>query len=94
MQGFEILLMILVLVACQPSKKTQDAPVESEPAAIGNEPKAESIPAPSADQKPRLQTCLAKASPPRLLSETGCVDPKNPAQPAASVVPYDVIAPL
>jgi uncharacterized repeat protein (TIGR03806 family) len=94
MQGFEILLMILVIGACQPSKKTQDSAVESEPAVIGAEPTPEPAPQPSADQKPRLQTCLAKASPPRLLSETGCVDPNNPARPAASVVPYDVIAPL
>ena len=31
---------------------------------------------------------------PRLLSETGCVDPKSPAKPAAGLVPYTVTSPL
>lgn len=93
MQGLEILLVILLFGACQPQKKSQDSSVPSEPA-VTAEPTPEPAPAPSADQKPRLQTCMAKASPPRLLSETGCVDPKNPTQPGASLVPYDIVAPL
>jgi len=31
---------------------------------------------------------------PQLLSQTGCVDPKNPARPAAGLIPYDVNSPL
>jgi uncharacterized repeat protein (TIGR03806 family) len=31
---------------------------------------------------------------PRLLSETGCVDPGDPTRPAAGLIPYDVNAPL
>jgi uncharacterized repeat protein (TIGR03806 family) len=93
MQGLEILLVILLLGACQPQKKTQESHAPSE-AAVAVDPTPEPAPAPSADQKPRLQTCVAKADPPRLLSETGCVDPQNPSQPAASLVPYDVVAPL
>jgi uncharacterized repeat protein (TIGR03806 family) len=31
---------------------------------------------------------------PQLLSETGCVDPKDPTKPAAGLVPYDVSSPL
>jgi uncharacterized repeat protein (TIGR03806 family) len=93
MQGFEILLIILLVGACQPQKKTQENTEASEPAVIA-EPTPEPAPAPSADQKPRLQTCVAKASPARLLSETGCVDSANPTRPAASLVPYDIVAPL
>jgi uncharacterized repeat protein (TIGR03806 family) len=29
-----------------------------------------------------------------VLSETGCVDPQDPTQPAAGLVPYDLISPL
>jgi uncharacterized repeat protein (TIGR03806 family) len=29
-----------------------------------------------------------------LLSETGCVDPQDPTQPAAGLIPYDLISPL
>ena len=32
--------------------------------------------------------------PATLLSETGCVDPADPAQPAAGLIPYDLISPL
>lgn len=31
---------------------------------------------------------------PKLLSETGCVDPADPSRPAAGVIPYDVVSPL
>ena len=31
---------------------------------------------------------------PRLLSDTGCVDPADPTQPAAGVIPYDLNTPL
>ncbi|MBX3217876.1 MAG: PQQ-dependent sugar dehydrogenase [Labilithrix sp.] len=31
---------------------------------------------------------------PRLLSETGCVDPKDPSKPAPGVIPYDLNAPF
>jgi uncharacterized repeat protein (TIGR03806 family) len=31
---------------------------------------------------------------PQLLSQTGCVDPKDPTRPAAGVIPYDVNSPL
>ncbi|HSK04717.1 MAG TPA: PQQ-dependent sugar dehydrogenase [Kofleriaceae bacterium] len=31
---------------------------------------------------------------PRLLSETGCVDPKDPTKPGPGLIPYDVNAPL
>ncbi len=31
---------------------------------------------------------------PQKLSQTGCVDPADPTQPAAGLIPYDVIAPL
>jgi len=31
---------------------------------------------------------------PTLLSQTGCVDPQNPTQPASGLIPYDVNSPL
>jgi uncharacterized repeat protein (TIGR03806 family) len=31
---------------------------------------------------------------PRLLSETGCFDPKDPTRPAAGLIPYEVASPL
>jgi uncharacterized repeat protein (TIGR03806 family) len=31
---------------------------------------------------------------PRLLSETGCVDPTNPMEPSEAMIPFDVAAPL
>ena len=31
---------------------------------------------------------------PQLLSQTGCVDPKDPTKPAAGLIPYDVNSPL
>ena len=31
---------------------------------------------------------------PKLLSQTGCVDPRDPSKPAAGVIPYDVNSPL
>jgi uncharacterized repeat protein (TIGR03806 family) len=31
---------------------------------------------------------------PQLLSQTGCVDPKDPTRPAPGLIPYDVAAPL
>jgi len=31
---------------------------------------------------------------PQLLSETGCVDPKDPTKPASAMIPYDVSSPL
>ncbi|TMQ06681.1 MAG: hypothetical protein E6J90_45450 [Deltaproteobacteria bacterium] len=31
---------------------------------------------------------------PQLLSQTGCVDPRDPAQPAEGLIPYDVNSPL
>ncbi len=92
MQGLEILLIILLLGACQPQKKAQERAADIAPAIM--EPTPEPAPAPSADQKPRLQTCTVTSSPPRLLSETGCVDSKNPSLAASSVVPYDIVAPL
>jgi uncharacterized repeat protein (TIGR03806 family) len=83
MQGLEFLLLILLFGACQPPKKTEKIVSEPEPA-----------PVVSADQEPEKQTCLALRTPPRLLSETGCVNPRNPAQPAPRLVPYDIVAPL
>ncbi len=43
------------------------------------------------------QTCVPPArydQPVTQLSATGCVDPKNPTHPAASLVPYEVNSPL
>ncbi|MES1164565.1 MAG: hypothetical protein ABUR63_02305 [Verrucomicrobiota bacterium] len=43
------------------------------------------------------QTCVPPAAynqPVTQLSATGCVDPKNPTHPAASLVPYEVNSPL
>lgn len=85
MQGLEFLLLILLLGACQPAKKNGTAAMD---------PVSTPAPVAEADLKPRLQTCLAKSTPARLLSQTGCVDPDNPTQPAASLVPYDIVAPL
>jgi uncharacterized repeat protein (TIGR03806 family) len=31
---------------------------------------------------------------PKLLSETGCVDPSDPEKPASGLIPYDVVSPL
>ncbi|MDJ0866624.1 MAG: PQQ-dependent sugar dehydrogenase [Myxococcota bacterium] len=36
----------------------------------------------------------AASGPPQLLSETGCVDPEDPTQPAPGVIPYDLRVPL
>ncbi|MDQ3231676.1 MAG: hypothetical protein M3Q07_07635, partial [Pseudobdellovibrionaceae bacterium] len=83
MQVLKFIVIMASIGACQPQRKTEKTGVAPEPA-----------PAVSADQEPRPQTCLVKKTPARLLSETGCVDPKDPARPAASVVPYDIVAPL
>jgi uncharacterized repeat protein (TIGR03806 family) len=47
--------------------------------------------------RPSNTTCNKPATPdgmPEKLSATGCVDPKNPTQPAAGLIPYDVVTPL
>jgi hypothetical protein len=47
--------------------------------------------------RPSNQTCKAPASytqPVATLSATGCVDPKDPTQPAPSLIPYTVASPL
>jgi hypothetical protein len=48
-------------------------------------------------RRPTPQTCVPPAvfdQPVAQLSATGCVDPKNPTQPAASMIPYEVNSPL
>jgi uncharacterized repeat protein (TIGR03806 family) len=48
-------------------------------------------------ERPLNATCRPPAAadaPPRLLSETGCVDPANPRLPAPGLIPYAVSSPL
>jgi uncharacterized repeat protein (TIGR03806 family) len=54
------------------------------------------------DERPSNTTCLAPDKPtgeiddpfPQTLSETGCVDPDDPREPAAGLIYYEVNAPL
>src|SRR5688572_20697967 len=49
------------------------------------------------EMRPTGQTCVrpaTEAAMPALLSATGCVDPLDPTQPAAAMIPYTVASPL
>jgi hypothetical protein len=49
------------------------------------------------EARPSGQTCKPPAQsnrPAERLSATGCVDPADPKKPAATLIPYDVLAPL
>lgn len=52
----------------------------------------------SAGKRPSNTSCLARirsAEPfPKTLSESGCVDPALPQNPAAGMIPYEIVAPL
>jgi uncharacterized repeat protein (TIGR03806 family) len=49
------------------------------------------------ETRPTGQTCvppMTQKTQPTMLSATGCVDPADPKQPAATMIPYGVITPL
>ncbi len=104
MRSLNLFVLIAFCWSCHPKKKAEvdvtadpdPAPAAAAPAAAPEPgtPTTTTEPQTSADQMPAKRTCLALSTAPRLLSETGCVNPKTPSEPAAGVVSYEIIAPL
>jgi uncharacterized repeat protein (TIGR03806 family) len=88
------LLAITTLVAACNGGSPPSPPTTPDAAAPDAAPPAPRF---GISQRPANTTCVAPApgsTPARLLSETGCADPKDPKRPAPGLIPYDVASPL
>lgn len=89
-----MIITILLMAACHPRVKGRSSGTEAgEAPAVAGTPE----PAPAKDPRPGNSTCKTlafNATFPRLLSATGCVDPKDPTLPSAGMIPYNITAPL
>lgn len=95
MARFAFFVLLVVATGCRLFKpnnsvgtveKSGEAPSASDPMSVLE---GDSLPRMG---RPDNASCLAwpKAKAPQLLSQTGCFDPKDPRQPLAALIPYEV----
>ncbi|MDX2055735.1 MAG: hypothetical protein SFV15_25255 [Polyangiaceae bacterium] len=86
--GFARLLLAVAPIACSKAREASPGPpIQAAKASVAYDP----------TRKLPAQTCklfMNVRSPSAKLSQTGCVDPKNPKAAAPSLIPYDVNSPL